>query len=76
MEKILNSEFKDPKGFIFDDSGVWSWRPFFLAHTSYWSANKKFSKSVVKSFINGYRYKYDTLYREKMKEKSKKYELL
>ena len=76
MEKILNSEFKDPKGFIFDDSGVWSWRPFFLAHTSYWSANKKFSKAVVKSFINGYRYQYDTLYREKMKEKSKKYELL
>ena len=76
MEKILNSEFKDPKGFIFDDSGVWSWRPFFLAHTSYWSANKKFSKAVVKSFINGYRYQYDTLYREKMKEKSKKFELL
>ena len=76
MEKILNSEFKDPKGFIFDDSGVWSWRPFFLAHTSYWSAGKKFSKAVVKSFINGYRYQYDSLYREKMKEKNKKYELM
>ena len=70
MEKIINLKFSDPKGFIYDDSGVWSWRPFFLAHTSYWSARKKFSKAVVKSFVNGYRYQYDNLYREKIEEKN------
>lgn len=69
MEKIINLTFTDPKGFIYDNSGVWSWRPFFLAHTSYWSARKKFSKAVVKSFVEGYRYQYDTLYREKLLEK-------
>ena len=70
MEKIINLKFSDPKGFIYDDSGVWSWRPFFLAHTSYWSARKKFSKAVVKSFVNGYRYQYDNLYRQKIEEKN------
>ncbi len=69
MEKIINLTFTDPKGFIYDNSGVWSWRPFFLAHTSYWAARKKFSKAVVKSFVEGYRYQYDTLYREKLLEK-------
>ncbi len=70
MEKIINLTFTDPKGFIYDNSGVWSWRPFFLAHTSYWSARKKFSKAVVKSFVEGYRYQYDTLYRQKLMEKN------
>ena len=72
MEKIINLTFTDPKGFIYDNSGVWSWRPFFLAHTSYWSARKKFSKAVVKSFVEGYRYQYDTLYRQKLMEKNLK----
>lgn len=70
MEKIINLTFTDPKGFIYDNSGVWSWRPFFLAHTSYWSARKKFSKAIVKSFVEGYRYQYDTLYRQKLMEKN------
>lgn len=68
MEKIVNLTFVDPKGFIYDNSGVWSWRPFFLAHTSYWSARKRFSKAVVKSFVDGYRYQYDDLYRKTILE--------
>ena len=76
MENILNTEFKNPSGFVFDDSGVKSWRPFFLAHTSYWTAKKQFSKAVVESFVNGYRYQYDPQYREKIQKKGKRYEIL
>lgn len=66
MEQMVGQEFTDPNGFIYDNSGVWSWRPFFLAHTSYWSARKRFAKAVVKSFIDGYRFQYDQLYRQKI----------
>jgi len=76
MEKVLDTKFADPSGFVFDDSGVWSWRPFFLAHTSYWSARKQFPKAVVNSYVNGFRYQYDEQYRTKIQKKSKKYELL
>lgn len=76
MEDYLKTQFTDPSGFVFDNSSVWSWRPFFLAHTSYWSARKQFSKAVVNGVINGYRYQYDPLYRQKIQKKGKKYELL
>ena len=66
MEKITGLSFADPRGFVYDNSGVWSWRPFFMAHTSYWSARKQFSKAVVKSVIEGYRFQYDPLYRQKL----------
>ena len=69
MEKITGLNFADPKGFVFDNSGVWSWRPFFMAHTSYWSANKQFSKAVVESVIKGYRYQYDPIYRKNLQQK-------
>lgn len=71
MEKIIGMKFTDPKGFVYDNSGVMSWRPFFLAHTSYWSARKKFSKAVTESVINGYRYQYDSLYRQKLLDENK-----
>lgn len=69
MEEITGLNFADPKGFVFDNSGVWSWRPFFMAHTSYWSANKQFSKAVVESVIKGYRYQYDPIYRKNLQQK-------
>ena len=69
MEQMVGQEFTDPSGFVYDNSGVWSWRPFFLAHTSYWSARKRFAKAVVKSFIDGYRFQYDQLYRQKILDK-------
>ncbi len=76
MENLLNTKFANPSGFVFDNSSVWSWRPFFLAHTSYWAARKQFPKAVADSIVNGYRYQYDQQYREKLQKKSKKYELL
>ncbi len=76
MEELMDMQISNPSGFVFDNSSAWSWRPFFLAHTSYWSAKKQFSKSVVNSVVNGYRYQYDKTYREKIQKKGKKYELL
>ena len=76
MEELLKFQFANPSGFVFDNSSAWSWRPFFLAHTSYWSAKKQFSKAVVNSIVEGYRYQYDKTYRAKMQKKIKKYELL
>lgn len=69
IEQRIGEKFVDPSGFIYDNSGVWSWRPFFLAHTSYWSARKKFSKAVVKSFVDGYRFQYDDQYRKEIQNK-------
>ena len=69
MEQRIGESFTDPTGFIYDNSGVWSWRPFFLAHTSYWSARKKFAKAVVKSFVEGYRFQYDPEFRKEILDK-------
>ena len=72
----LGLQIENPSGVIFDDSSVWSKRMFALAHTSYWSARGTFSKAVVKSFVNGYKFQYDAKYQEKvLKRNSKKMEL-
>lgn len=55
MQKVMNVEFIEPKGFIYDNSTVWSKRPFMFAHTSYWSSRRAFSNAVVKAFIEGYK---------------------
>jgi len=76
IEDRLGLQIDNPSGVIYDDSGVWSKRMFALAHTSYWSARGTFSKAVVKSFINGYKFQYDEKYQAKvLKKKSKKSEL-
>lgn len=46
----------NPSGFVYDNSTVWSRRTFLLAHTSYWTARKIFSKAVAQSFVDGYKY--------------------
>ena len=69
MEQRIGETFTNPNGFIYDNSGVWSWRPFFLAHTSYWSARKRFAKAVVESFVEGYRFQYDPEFRKEILEK-------
>ncbi len=46
----------NPGGFVYDNSKVWSRRTFLLAHTSYWSARKIFSKAVAQSFVDGYKF--------------------
>ena len=76
IEDILDLSIENPKGVIFDNSGVWSKRPFVLAHTSYWSAKGTFANAVVKSFVNGYKFQYDPKYQKKVKQRnSKKSEL-
>lgn len=72
----LGVQIDNLSGVIFDDSGVWSKRMFAFAHISYWSARGTFSKAVVKSFVDGYKFQYDSEYQAKvMKRKSKKMEL-
>ena len=76
IEERLGFEIVNPSGVIYDNSGVWSKRMFALAHTSYWSARGTFSKAVVNSFVNGYKFQYDEKYQAKViKRHSKKSEL-
>lgn len=72
MEKLANIEIKDPKGFVYDNSSVWSKRSVLFAHTSYWSAKRTFSNAVVKAFTNGYRLQYDKEFQEKVLKNNKK----
>lgn len=75
MEFIADIKINDPTGFIYDSSRTSSKRPFFMAHTAYWSARRPFSKAVVKSFVEGYKFQYDEKYRLKIQKHSLKYEL-
>ena len=76
IENALDIKINNPSGVIYDNSGVWSKRPFVLAHTSYWSARGTFANAVVKSFINGYKFQYDQKYQKKiLKRNSKRSEL-
>lgn len=76
LEERLNLEIENPSGVIYDNSSVWSKRFFALAHTSYWTARGTFSKAIVKSFVNGYKFQYDEKYQNKViKRNSKKSEL-
>ena len=76
VEKMLNLKIENPSGIIYDNSCVWSKRMFPFAHTAYWSARGTFSKAIVKSFVNGYKFQYDLKYQEKiLKKNNKKSEL-
>lgn len=59
MSKTAKINVTDPKGFVYDNSSVWSKRTFLMAHTSYWSARKTFAKAVAKSYVEGYKYFYN-----------------
>lgn len=79
MEKLADIEINNPKGFIYDNSSVWSKRPCFFAHTAYWSTKRTFSNAVVKAFANGYRLQYDKEFQEKVLKSNRKkikYEML
>lgn len=71
MENKANINLKEPKGFVFDNSTVWSKRTFLLAHTSYWSARRTFSKEVAKSYVIGYKFLYDKDFQLKLIKKRK-----
>lgn len=72
MSKIAHIEIQDPKGFIYDNSSVWSRRWFLFAHTSYWNANRTFANAVAKSYVNGYKFQYDPEFQEKALKKLEK----
>lgn len=77
IEDKLNMKIENPSGVVYDYSSVWSKRSALFAHTSYWSARGTFANGVVKSFINGTKFQYNTKYQEKvLKKKSKKSEVL
>ena len=58
IQEILNITLNNPTGLFYDNSAVWSKRPFPMAHTSYWSAKNTFAKAIVNTFIDGYKYQY------------------
>lgn len=58
LGELAKVDINNPKGFIYDNSTVWSKRTFLLAHTSYWSARKTFAKAVAKSYVEGHKYFY------------------
>ena len=72
IENTLDVEIIDPKGVIYDNSGVWSKRMFALAHTSYWTARGTFANAIVKAFVNGYKFQYDEKYQKKILKKNGK----
>ncbi len=57
IEKLTGIEINNAKGFVYDNSSVWSKRSFIFAHTSYWSSKRTFSNAVVKAFTQGYKYR-------------------
>lgn len=72
IEKILEMKIENPSGVIYDNSGVWSKRMFPFAHTSYWTARGAFTKAIVKTCINGYKFQYDEKYQKKIIRKNNK----
>ncbi len=72
MEKIADINIESPKGFVYDNSSVWSKRSALFAHTSYWSARGTFANAVVKAFTNGYRLQYDKNFQQKVLDNNKK----
>ncbi len=79
IKKLADIEINNPKGFIYDNSSVWSKRSVLFAHTSYWSSSGTFAKAVVKAFTNGYKLQYDTEFQEKVLKNNRskiKFEML
>ncbi len=56
LKDKLNIEIKPDKGFIYESSNIKSGRTFLFAHTSYWSTAKRFSKSLVNAYEEGYKF--------------------
>lgn len=79
IENLADIKIINPKGFLYDNSSVWSKRSFIFAHTSYWSSKRTFSNAVVKAFSNGYKLQYDKDFQQKVLKNNKqkiKFEML
>lgn len=72
IEQHLNMKINNPSGIIYNNSDVWAFRLFIIAHQCYWSAAKTFAKAVVKSLVEGYKFQYDLKYQKKVKQEHKK----
>lgn len=60
LKNKINMKINPSKGFLYSKSDVKSRKTFLGAHTSYWATSKKFSKSVVKAYEDGFcLYNYD-----------------
>lgn len=70
IENLAHIDIEPHKGFLYDQSNTRGGVPVFAAHTSYWSTRKRFSKAIVRAYINGYRHQYDDNFKAK---KYKKY---
>ena len=76
IEERLDIKIDNPKGVIYDNSGIWSKRMFPFAHTAYWNAKGTFSKAIVKTLVNGHKFQYNEKYQQKiLKLNNKKSEL-
>ncbi len=64
IERHLNMKINKPTGVIYNNSDVWAKRFSFLAHVSYWSAGKTFSKAVVKTLLEGKKFQYNDINNE------------
>ena len=66
MSQIADIEIENPKGFVFDNSSIWSKRSFIFAHTSYWSTRKTLAKAIAKTYLYGYDFQYDKEFQQKV----------
>lgn len=64
VEELTNMKIEHHAGFMYDLSDVASNRTPLLTHTSYWSTRKKFSKAVVRAYVNGYEHEKDDSYKK------------
>ena len=72
IERVLEVKLENPKGIVYNDSAVWSGRPFYLAHTAYWGAKSIFPRAVVKKMIEGHDFQYDSKKQAKLLKKYRK----
>lgn len=66
ISQIADIEIENPKGFVFDNSSIWSKRSFIFAHTSYWSTRKTLAKAIAKTYLYGYDFQYDKEFQQKV----------
>ena len=71
LEQISGIKFENPKGFVYDNSSVWSKRSCLFAHTSYWSAKNTFANAIVKTLVKGIRFNYNNNYQIEILEKTR-----
>lgn len=58
QEAEILGDITPNNGFLYDASGVRCWTNVFSSHMAYWSNGKRFAKSIVKAYNDGYNYFY------------------